>query len=396
MEKKVIVLGVTGGIAAYKSAQLASNLLKKGYDVHVIMTPNATEFVTPLTFEVLTNNKVAVDTFDRNFEYNVNHVSLAKKADLFLIAPATANVIAKFANGIADDMLTTSYLAFNCPKLVAPAMNTKMLNHVTTQRNLTQLKADGVHIVASGSGYLACGDIGAGRLAELVDIETEVQRILEKNDTLAGKKIVITAGPTREKLDPVRFMTNHSSGKMGYALATVAHELGADVTLITGPTNLTAPSNITVISVESANEMAACAYEQQDYDVFIGAAAVSDYRFAQIHEQKMKKNNSGDKGLTLHLEENEDIIATVAKNKKAHQKVVAFAMETQDLVENAMKKLVKKQVDLVVANDLMVPGAGFGVDTNKVILVKEDGVEELELMSKNAVAKKILESVIKK
>ena len=392
MDKKIIVLGVTGGIAAYKSAQLASNLLKKGYEVHVIMTQNATEFVTPLTFEVLTNNKVAVDTFDRNFDYNVNHVSLAKKADLFVVAPATANVIAKFATGIADDMLTTSYLAFRCPTLVAPAMNTAMLEHVATQRNMEILRGDGVHFVQSGTGYLACGDIGAGRLADLADIEVEIEFLLTEKK-LVGRKVVITAGPTQEPMDPVRFISNHSSGKMGYALARVARNLGADVVLITGPTHLMPPKQVEVIQVMTTQEMYEASMEQLDYDVFIAAAAVTDYRPSEVSEQKLKKKDLGD-DLRVAFEQNEDIVARVAKEKKAHQSVIAFAMETENLVEQARLKLVKKQVDLVVANDLMEQGAGFKGDTNKVTLVSHDGEVELPLMSKDEVALEIFERML--
>jgi len=392
MDKKVIILGVTGGIAAYKSAQLISNLVKKGHEVHVIMTKNATEFVTPLTFEVLTNNKVAVDTFDRNFDYNVNHVSLAKKADLFVVAPATANVLAKFAAGIADDMLTTSYLAFTCPTLVAPAMNTAMLEHVATRRNMEILRQDGVHFVESGTGYLACGDVGAGRLADIADIEEEIEFLLATDKKLTGKKIVITAGPTQESLDPVRFISNHSSGKMGYALARIARNLGAQVVLITGPTNLTPPRGVEVIQVISATNMYLAAKTHCDYDIFIAAAAVSDYRSAKYLNQKLKKGKAD--GMTLALMQNEDIVATVAKNKQSSQKVVAFAMETENLVENAKRKLVAKQVDMVVANDLTEFGAGFKGDTNKAVLVTTKTTEELPLMSKDELALEILERVV--
>ena len=389
IKKKVVVLGVAGGIAAYKSAQLASNLLKKGYEVHVVMTKNATEFVTPLTFEVLTNNKVAVDTFDRNFDYNVNHVSLAKKADLFVVAPATANVIAKFAVGIADDMLTTSYLALRCPTLIAPAMNTAMLEHVATQRNIEALLHDGVHFINSGVGYLACGDVGAGRLAELVDIEEQIDYLLHKSHELAGKKVVITAGPTQEAFDPVRFLSNHSSGKMGYALARAARNLGAEVILISGPTQLGAPQLVNVVQVTSASDMYEAAMDHLDYDYFIASAAVSDYAPAEKSDQKLKKKDQPD-DFMLTLIENKDIVRAVAAKKKPHQKVVAFAMETQHLVENARLKLEKKQVDLVVANHLLDVGAGFKGDTNKVTLVTEEGAFALPLMSKVALATEIL------
>jgi len=394
MEKKVIILGVTGGIAAYKSAQLVSNLCKKEYEVHVIMTNNATEFVTPLTFEVLTNNKVAVDTFDRNFEYNVNHVSLAKKADLFIVVPATANVIAKFAAGIADDMLTTSYLACRCSTLIAPAMNTAMFEHVATRRNMEILRQDGVHFVHPDVGYLACGDKGTGRLADLTNIEERIDYLLHKSNELAGKKIVITAGPTQEALDPVRFLSNHSSGKMGYALARIASRMGAYVVLISGPVHLRAPYPVDEEIVSSATNMYSSVMEHLDYDYFIAAAAVSDYRPVEVSEQKIKKQDLAD-DLRLTFTQNEDIVKAVAENKKEHQKVVAFAMETENLVENARQKLMKKQVDMVVANNLREAGAGFQVDTNKVTLVMKDSEVELPLMSKENLAAKILKRMVK-
>ena len=393
MDKKVIVLGITGGIAVYKSAQFARGLIKKGYEVHVVMTKNATEFVAPLTFEVLTNNKVAVDTFDRNFEYNVNHISLAKKADLFVVAPATANVIAKFAAGVADDMLTTMYLAFDCPVVVAPAMNTRMLAHAATQRNIATLREDGVHFVDSSFGFLAEGEIGAGRLADLCTILEEVDYVLNRSDLLLGKKVVITAGPTWEALDPVRFLSNHSSGKMGYALARVARHMGATVHLITGPTHLAVPSHVEMTHVTSAKDMYDAAMAHHDYDYFIAAAAVSDYAPAVTSDQKLKKKDLADP-LALALAQNADIVGTVAANKKDQQRVVAFAMETENLVENARLKLVKKQVDLVVANDLYEAGAGFKGDTNKVTLVTPDGETALPLMSKEQLAVEILKRMV--
>lgn len=394
MDKKVIALGVTGGIAAYKSAQLARDLIKRGYDVHVVMTRNATEFVTPLTFEVLTNNKVAIDTFDRNFEYNVNHISLAKLADLFVVAPATANVIAKFAAGIADDMLTTMYLAFDCPVLIAPAMNTRMLAHAATQRNMETLRGDGVQFVDAGIGFLAEGEIGAGRLADLPFILEEVDYLLNRCDLLLGKQVVITAGPTQEAMDPVRFLSNHSSGKMGYALARMARNMGADVHLITGPTQLTVPRHISVTPVTSAKDMYDVALASHDYDFFIGAAAVSDYRPVESSDQKLKKNDKTC-DLPLVFTQNEDIIGTVASKKKRNQRVIAFAMETENLIENARLKLVKKKVDMVVANNLLDVGAGFKGDTNKVTLVLEDAEMPLPLMSKEELAIQILERMVK-
>jgi len=393
MNKKVIVLGITGGIAVYKSAQLARDLIKKGYEVHVVMTKNATEFVAPLTFEVLTNNKVAVDTFDRNFEYNVNHVSLAKKADLFVVAPATANVIAKFAAGVADDMLTTMYLAFDCPILVAPAMNTRMLEHAATQRNISTLREDGAHFVDSGIGFLAEGEIGAGRLADLCTILEEVDYLLNQSDMLSGKRVVITAGPTHEAIDPVRFLSNHSSGKMGYALARVVRNMGADVVLISGSTNLMLPHHVKVVQVTTAEEMYHASREHLDYDFFIGAAAVSDYRPTIISDQKLKKKDMTDR-LEIAFTQNEDIIGMIAKEKKSHQRVIAFAMETENLVENARLKLEKKQVDMVIANNLTDAGAGFKADTNKATLVTKDGEIALPLMSKDELAIQILERMV--
>ena len=391
--KKIIVLGVSGGIAVYKSAQLASNLFQKGYDVHVIMTKNATEFVTPLTFEVLTNNKVAVDTFDRNFDDNVNHIGLAKKADLFVVAPATANVMAKFAAGVADDMLTTAYLSFRCPTLIAPAMNTAMFEHIATKRNIAQLKADGAHFVAPGSGYLACGDVGEGRLAELDDIEAGIDFLLQKQTLLQGKKVVITGGPTIEPLDPVRFLSNHSSGKMGYALAEVARDLGADVVLVTGPTALKKPHGVETVAVQTADEMYERVMAHLDFDLFVGAAAVSDYKPSEISNHKLKKRDLGT-DLTVMLTMNKDIVGEVAKKKKGDQVVCAFAMETENLVERAKEKLLQKQVDMVVANHLLTPGAGFKTDTNQVTLIKKEGVEQLELMSKKEVAVEILKRLL--
>jgi len=393
MNKKIIVLGVTGGIAAYKSAQLASNLSKSGYDVHVIMTENATEFITPLTFEVLTNNKVIVDTFDRQFDYNVNHVALAKKANLFVVAPATANIIAKFAQGIADDMLTTSYLAFICPVLVAPAMNSAMLNHPATKRNIATMRADGVNFIEPETGYLACGDVGSGRLAEVANIEAEIANLLATSQNLSGKKVVITAGPTLEALDPVRFISNHSSGKMGYALALAARNQGADVILISGPTNLQIPSHVKAIQVTSAAEMYEASLNQLDYDFFIAAAAVSDYRPTIVANQKLKKADLAT-SWQIDLTENVDVVKAVAKNKLPSQKVVAFAMETTDLLANAQAKLKAKQVDMVVANDLKIPGAGFSGDTNQVVLVTATEASSLPLMSKNEVAVKIINKMM--
>ncbi|WP_147633590.1 bifunctional phosphopantothenoylcysteine decarboxylase/phosphopantothenate--cysteine ligase CoaBC [Turicibacter sanguinis] len=388
MSKKTIVLGVTGGIAAFKSAQIASNLYKKGYDVHVIMTKNATEFIQPLTFETLTHNRVSIDTFDRNFEYNVNHISLAQRADLFVVAPASANCIAKFAHGLADDMLSTTFLAASCPKLIAPAMNTGMLTNPITQRNIKMCKEAGMQFIESGSGYLACGDIGAGRLADVDDIMDAIEWAIVKEKPLEGVKVVVTAGPTQEDLDPVRFITNHSSGKMGYSVARAARNLGANVTLISGPVNLRKPVGIEVINVRTAKEM----FEVFDslksqYDILIKSAAVSDYGVESVANQKLKK--SGDR-LTLEFVMNQDILAYAGQHKLPHQVVCGFAMETENLVEFATKKLINKKADMIVANQLTDEGAGFNKDTNLVTFITESNCEKLDLMSKEAVGYEIL------
>ncbi|MDE5978091.1 MAG: bifunctional phosphopantothenoylcysteine decarboxylase/phosphopantothenate--cysteine ligase CoaBC [Turicibacter sp.] len=392
MEKKTIILGVCGGIAAYKSAQLASQLFKKGHDVHVIMTKNATEFISPLTFETLTHNRVSVGTFDRNFQYDVNHISLAKRADLFVVAPASANCIAKFAQGIADDMLTTTFLAASCPKLIAPAMNTGMLMNPITQRNIQICQEYGMTFVESDSGYLACGDVGKGRLAEIEDIEDAIDSLLVLDKPLKGLKVVVTAGPTQEDLDPVRFITNHSSGKMGYAIARAARNLGADVTLITGPVSLRKPVFMTTIEVRTASEMFEAVDALKDeYDILIKSAAVSDYRVACVSDHKMKKQGQQ---LTLDFVVNPDILAHMGQFKKKHQVICGFAMETQNLVENATKKLVNKGADLIVANQLNEESAGFKIDTNVVTMLSHEGVEKLEVMSKDLLGYVIMERLL--
>lgn len=392
MNKKTIVLGVCGGIAAYKSAQLASNLYKKGYDVHVIMTKNATEFITPLTFETLTHNRVSVGTFDRNFQYDVNHISLAKRADLFVVAPASANCIAKFAHGLADDMLTTTFLAATCPKLIAPAMNTGMLTNPITQRNIELCKEYQMTFVESDSGYLACGDVGKGRLAEVEDIEDAIECLLVKEKPLKGTKVVVTAGPTQEDLDPVRFMTNHSSGKMGYAVARAARNLGADVTLVTGPVSLRKPIFMEIVEVRTAAEMfKAVEALKDDYDILVKSAAVSDYRAECVCDHKMKKHGNQ---LTIDFVMNPDILAELGKSKKPHQVVCGFAMETQDLIENATKKLVNKGADLIVANQLNEHAAGFKKDTNVVTILTSDNVEKLDVMSKEVLGYEIMNRLL--
>lgn len=386
------MLGVTGGIAAYKSAQLASSLYKKGYDVHVIMTKNATEFITPLTFETLTHNRVSVGTFDRNFQYDVNHISLAKRADLFVVAPASANSIAKFAHGLADDMLSTTFLAAGCPKLIAPAMNTGMLSNPITQRNIQMCKDAGMHFIESASGYLACGDVGAGRLAEIDDILDAIDALLITEKTLKGMKVVVTAGPTQEDFDPVRYITNHSSGKMGYAIARAARNLGAEVTLISGPVSLRQPVGVKVISVRTAREMfEALDSMKDDYDILIKSAAVSDYRVKEVATQKMKKSGSE---MTVEFVMNQDILAYMGEHKKPYQVICGFAMETQQLEENARRKLINKKADMIVANQLTDEQAGFSVDTNVVTFVTESGCEQLDVMTKEALGYEILNVLV--
>lgn len=386
------MLGVTGGIAAYKSAQLASSLYKKGYDVHVIMTKNATEFITPLTFETLTHNRVSVGTFDRNFQYDVNHISLAKRADLFVVAPASANSIAKFAHGLADDMLSTTFLAAGCPKLIAPAMNTGMLSNPITQRNIQMCKDAGMHFIESASGYLACGDVGAGRLAEIDDILDAIDALLITEKTLKGMKVVVTAGPTQEDFDPVRYITNHSSGKMGYAIARAARNLGAEVTLISGPVSLRQPVGVKVISVRTAREMfEALDSMKDDYDILIKSAAVSDYRVKEVATQKMKKSGSE---MTVEFVMNQDILAYMGEHKKTYQVICGFAMETQQLEENARRKLINKKADMIVANQLTDEQAGFSVDTNVVTFVTESGCEQLDVMTKEALGYEILNVLV--
>ena len=384
---KTIVLGVSGGIAAYKAAQLASDLGKTGADLHVIMTRNATEFVSPMTFETLVNNRVAVDTFDRGFEYNVEHVALAKKADVFLIAPATANVIAKMAAGIADDMLTTTVLAARCPKIVAPAMNTGMYDNPVTQRNLQTLRAFGVAVVEPESGYLACGDTGRGRLAEEGALLEAVRDALTPKD-LAGLSVLVTAGPTREAIDPVRYITNHSTGKMGYEVAAAAKRRGASVTLVSGPTSLKPPYGVTFVPVHTAQEMfdevTSRASAQQ---MVVKCAAVADYRPATTAEDKIKKQ---DGEMQIALTRTRDILGWLGEHRVPGQVLCGFSMETRDMVENSAAKLEKKRVDMIVANNLKEAGAGFGTETNIVTILTKAGAEPLPIMGKDQVADEVL------
>lgn len=391
-EGKTIVLGVSGGIAAYKAAQLASDLSKTAADVHVIMTKNAAQFVTPLTFETLVNNRVAIDTFDRNFEYNVQHVSLAKKADVFIVAPATANVIAKMAAGIADDMLTTTLLAARCPKLVAPAMNTGMYDNPITQRNLETLRRFGVTVLEPDSGPLACGDTGRGRLPAPAALFEAVRRALTPQD-LAGLRVLVTAGPTREAIDPVRFLSNHSTGRMGYELAAAADRRGAHVTLVTGPTALAVPRGVEAVPVESAGEMFdAVTARAPKQDIIVKCAAVTDFRPKSAAVDKIKKGAS--EGMTLELERTRDILAYLGKTRAPGQVLCGFSMETRDLVAHSQEKLAKKNVDMIVANNLNEPGAGFATPTNVVTLLTKAGAEKLPLMGKDAVADEILDRLL--
>ena len=393
LKGKCVLLGVSGGIAAYKMANVASALKKLGADVEVIMTQNATQFITPLTFETLTGHKCMVDTFDRDFKFEVTHISLAKKADVILVAPATANVIAKMAHGIADDMLTTVLLAAKCPKLVSPAMNTGMLENPITQDNLRTLEHYGFTVIPSESGLLACNDVGSGRLPkEDVLLEYILHTIARPKD-LAGLKIAVTAGPTQEPLDPVRYLTNHSTGKMGYAVARAAALRGAEVTLIHGPTALPPVQFTEDVPITTAQEMyEAVTGRFAEMDVLVMAAAVADYRPAAVADDKIKKKD-GD--MSIPLERTADILGTIGP-QKTKQFLCGFSMETRDMLANSSAKLEKKNLDMVVANNLKVSGAGFGVDTNVVTFITPDGIRELPLMSKADVADAILDEILRR
>ena len=392
LKGKTIVLGVTGGIAAYKAAALASGLVKLHADVEVIMTKNATQFITPLTFEQLTGRRTMVDTFDRNFPHQVEHVSLAQRADLVIVAPATANVCAKLANGLADDMLTTTVLACRCPKLIAPAMNTAMLENPVTQDNLEKLRHYGWEVISPACGRLACGVEGAGKLPEPETLIQHILRVVALPHDMEGKKVLITAGPTQEAMDPVRYLTNHSTGKMGYALAKMAMLRGADVTLVTGPTNIAPPPFVTVVNIKSAKEMfEAVAKYSVDADFVFKAAAVADYTFPACSDQKLKKS---DGEMTLSLERTQDILAWLGQNRKEGQILCGFSMETENLVENSQAKLHKKGVDMICANSLKTPGAGFGVDTNVITLITREDTTELPLQSKESAANAILDKAL--
>ena len=392
LKNKVVLLGVAGGIAAYKSASLASLLVKAGAEVHVIMTEHAKNFIHPITFETLTGHKCITDTFDRNFEFHVEHVSLAKKADAIIVAPATANIIAKLAHGIADDMLTTTILASSAPKLIAPAMNTGMYENPVTQDNLTLLEKYGMTVIEPASGRLACGDTGAGKMPEPELLLEYILQAAAFEKDMNGMKVLVTAGPTQEAIDPVRYITNHSSGKMGYSIAKMCMLRGADVTLVTGKTALTPPLSVNVIPVISAKDMYAAVTERsRDMDIIIKAAAVADYRPARIADEKIKKS---DDSASITLERTDDILKFLGENKKPGQFLCGFSMETEHMIENSKKKLTKKNLDMIVANNLKEQGAGFETDTNIVTIITPGSTTELEIMSKDDVASHLINKIL--
>ncbi len=388
---KCVVLGVTGSIAAYKIANLASMLVKLRAEVHVIMTKNATNFINPITFETLTSHKCLVDTFDRNFQYNVEHVALAKKADVVLIAPASANVIGKLACGIADDMLTTTVLACKCKKIIAPAMNTNMYENPIVQDNLKRLKMFGMEVIEPAVGYLACGDTGAGKMPEEKVLLDYILKEIRYEKDMVGVKVLVTAGATREAMDPVRFITNHSSGKMGCAIARCAMERGAEVTLIAASVSVELPPFMKIIRVVSAQDMFEAVREHcEEQDIIIKVAAVADYTPVITAEEKIKKQ---DGGLNLELKKTTDILKFLGENRKEGQFLCGFSMETEHMIENSKAKLVKKNVDMIVANNLKTEGAGFGTDTNCVTLITKDEIMELAKMSKDEVAGELLRAI---
>ena len=392
LKGKTVLLGVTGGIAAYKAAMLTSALVKLGACVEVIMTQNATKFIAPLTFEQLTGNKALTDTFDRNFVHQVEHISLAQRTDLVIVAPATANVCAKLAHGLADDMLTTTVLACSCPKLIAPAMNTGMYENPVTQDNLQLLRRYGWEVIDPASGRLACGAVGAGKLPEPDTLVQHILRAIALPHDLAGKKVLVTAGPTQEALDPVRYLTNHSTGKMGYAIAKMAMLRGAQVTLVTGPTNLAPPPFVEVVPIVSAADMfEAVARHSAQADLIFKAAAVADYTPAGYSDDKLKKKD-GD--LSIPLKRTTDILKYLGEHRREGQVICGFSMETRDMLENSRAKLEKKNVDMICANNLKVEGAGFGVDTNVITLITRTDVTELPLQSKESAAQAILDKAL--
>lgn len=393
LKGKTVVLGVTGSIAAYKIADLASKLSKLHCDVHVIMTKNATNFINPITFETLTNHKCLVDTFDRNFEYSVEHVALSKQADVVLIAPATANVIAKMAHGLADDMLTTTILACTCPKIVSPAMNTQMLHNPITQDNIDILKHYGFEIIEPATGMLACKDIGEGKLPDTDVLLDYILKAIAFEKDMEGLNVLVTAGPTQEALDPVRYITNHSTGKMGYAIARNAMLRGANVTLVTGETSIAKPRFVDVVNIKSAEDMFEAVTSRADeQDIIIKAAAVADYTPANVSDDKIKKS---DDDLSIPVERTKDILKYLGMNKRAGQFLCGFSMETKDMLENSRRKLIHKNLDMIVANNLKQAGAGFGVDTNVITMITPGKEIALELMSKDEAAEQILDEILR-
>lgn len=392
LKGKTVLLGVTGSIAAYKIANLASALKKLHAEVHVIMTQNATNFITPITFESLTGNKCLVDTFDRNFQFQVEHVSIAKQADVALIAPASANVIGKLAHGIADDMLTTTIMACKCCKIISPAMNTNMYENPVLQDNLKLLKYYGYEVIEPASGYLACGDVGAGKMPEPETLLSYILREIAFPKDMKGKKVLVTAGPTQEAVDPVRYITNHSSGKMGYALAKIAMLRGAQVTLVSGPTALTPPLFVKTVPITTARDMfEAVTAVSDEQDIIIKAAAVADYRPKQVSDEKVKKQ---DGEMSIELERTDDILKYLGEHRRPGQFLCGFSMETQNMLGNSRAKLQKKHLDMVAANNLKVPGAGFQGDTNVLTLITQEEDVSLQLMSKEDAATRILDKIL--
>ena len=392
LKGKTVVLGVTGSIAAYKIANLASSLVKLHADVHVIMTKNATNFINPIAFETLTKNKCMTDTFDRSFMYNVAHVSIADKADVMLAAPASANIIAKMAHGIADDMLSTTYLAMKCPVIVSPAMNVNMFTNPVVQRNIKTLEDFGVTVIPPDNGYLACGYTGAGKMPSEQVLLDYILRVIAKEKDLAGKRVLVTAGPTRESIDPVRFITNHSTGKMGYAVARQAMLRGAEVTLVSGPGSIDPPPFVNVVNVSSAQDMFEAVKENYaGADIIIKTAAVADYTPESTADEKIKKS---DGSLSIPIKRTADILKWLGENKRDGQVLCGFSMETENMLENSRAKLQKKNADLIAANSLRDEGSGFGTDTNHLVLIKRDGVTDLPLLSKSDAADRLLDELL--
>ena len=394
LKGKTVVLGVTGSIAAYKIANLTSMLKKLQCDVHVIMTRHAVNFINPITFETLTGHKCLVDTFDRNFNYNIEHVALGERADVVMVAPASANIIGKLAGGIADDMLTTTFLACTCKKIIAPAMNTNMFHNAIVQDNIEKLKRFDIEIVEPETGLLACNAVGSGRLPSEEVLLEYILKAIHLDKDLEGKRVLVTAGATQEAIDPVRYITNHSTGKMGYAIARIAMHRGADVTLVSGPASIAPPMCVRVVNVVSAADMFEAVKElAPESDIIIKAAAVADYTPVEHHSEKIKKSAGG---TVLELERTQDILSYLGRNRKEGQVICGFSMETENLIENSKRKLQEKNVDLIVANNLEVEGAGFGGDTNVVTLIMKDRIEELPCMTKEQVAQAILDVIVKK